>query len=194
MITIIAIGILSTIQYQFNATAGMLFATISALGIVGGICSRGSDKRTDNSVSETYVPAVEEPRAHLSTLPIETIEGIGPKYGAMLRKKGIDTVAKLVGANAEDIDKICKVGLATANRWIAMSEFCWLDSISEEDAEAIVYAGGIMDLDELAEANPQELLDEIKNSVDLGHVLVPQGYEFTIEMVQSWIDEAKKQS
>ncbi len=190
VITIIALGIISAIQ--FNASAGMFVASISALGIVGGICSRGSEK-SDKSMDETYVPAVEEPKAHLTSLPIETIEGIGPKYGEMLRKKGIDTVAKLVVASAEDIDKICKVGLAVANRWIAMSEFCWLDSVSEEDAEAIVYAGGIMDIDELAEANPQTLLDEIKNSVELGHVSVPEGYEFTIEMVQSWIEEAKKQ-
>ena len=75
-----------------------------------------------------------------------------------------------------------------------MAEFCWLDSVSEEDAEAIVYAGGILDLDELAEANPQELLDEILTSVELGHVLVPKGYDFTIEMVQSWIAEAKEKS
>ncbi len=192
MITIIALSIISAIQYQFNASAGMFIASISVLGIVGGICNRGSEK-SNKSTDETYVPAVEEPRAHLTSLPIETIEGIGPKYGEMLRKKGIDTVAKLVIASAEEIDKICKVGLAVAGRWIAMSEFCWLDSVSEEDAEAIVYAGGIMDIDELAEANPQALLDEIKNSVELGHVSVPEGYEFTIQMVQSWIEEAKKQ-
>jgi hypothetical protein len=63
----------------------------------------------------------------------------------------------------------------------------WLDSVSEEDAEAIVYAGGIMDLDELAEADPNELLEEIVNSVDLGHVRVPENYTFNIEMVKKWV-------
>jgi hypothetical protein len=73
-----------------------------------------------------------------------------------------------------------------------MSQFCWLDSVSEEDAEAIVYAGGIMDLDELAEADPKELLEEIVNSVDLGHVRVPENYTFNIEMVKKWVAEAKE--
>lgn len=182
-----------------KATVDSTIFLVSAIVIVGGICSGRSSSQTSPTDSagnerETYVPAVEEPRAELEVLPIETIEGIGPKYGEMLRKKGIDTVAKLVTAKAEDIEKICGVGTAVANRWIAMSEFCWLDSVSEEDAEAIVYGGGILDLHELAEADPQELLDEVINSVELGHVLIPQGYEFTLEMVQKWIAEAKERN
>ncbi|MHA1637642.1 MAG: DUF4332 domain-containing protein [Candidatus Thorarchaeota archaeon] len=172
---------------------------VSAIAIVGGICSGKSDTQSSLMDSpederETYVPAVEEPRAELENLPIETIEGIGPKYGEMLRKKGIATVAKLVTAKAEDIEKICGVGTAVANRWIAMAEFCWLDSVSEEDAEAIVYGGGILDLHELAKADPQELFEEILTSVELGHVLIPQGYEFTLEMTQKWIAEAKERN
>jgi hypothetical protein len=170
----------------------LLAATI----IVGGFCNRGekveSPRQDDDPMIETYVPAVEEPRAELKELPIETVEGIGTKYGEMLRNAGIDTVSKLLTSKADEVAKICGVGEDVANRWLAMSQFCWLDSVSEEDAEAIVYAGGIMDLDELAEADPKELLEEIVNSVDLGHVRVPENYTFNIEMVKKWVAEAKE--
>jgi len=183
----------------FNAAVDTTIFLVSAIALIGGICSRGAKTESDvqdsfSSQRETYVPAVEEPRAELEDLPIETIEGIGPKYGEMLRKKGIDTVAKLVTAKAEDIEKICRVATAVANRWIAMAEFCWLDSVSEEDAEAIVYGGGILDIVELAAADPQDLLEEVRNSVELGHVEIPQGYEFTLEMVQKWVAEAKERT
>ncbi len=160
---------------------------ISGLAI-GSICSRG--KKED--LAETYVPQVEEPRAELEELPIETLEGIGPKYGEKLRAKGIDTVAKLVVTPAIEVAKICGVGDGIAQRWIGMGKFCWLESVSEEDAEAIVYGGGIMGMDELAIANAEELLKEIETSVRLDHVKIPQGYTFTLDMVKSWIAEAKE--
>ncbi len=160
----------------------------SILVILGGICSRGSKATTDE---EVYVPEVEEPRAELKDLPIETIEGIGEKYGSLLREEGIETVAELLITPPERIAEICDVGEAHAQRWVAMSRFCWLDSISEEDAEAIVYGGGILDLSELSEANAEALLEEINSAVSLGHVRVPEGYEFTLDMIKRWIDEAK---
>ena len=162
----------------------------SILVIVGGICSRGSKDTTDDA-SETYVPAVEEPRAELKELPIETIEGIGEKYGQLLRDEGIETVAELLITPPERVAAICDVGEAVAQRWVAMSRFCWLESISEEDAEAIVYGGGILDLSELAKVKADILLEEIESAVSLGHVRVPEGYEFTLDMVKSWIEEAK---
>lgn len=198
-VTLAIFTVIIIISLFLKAAVDTTIFFVSAIALIGGICSRGAKTESDvqdsfSSERETYVPAVEEPRAELEALPIETIEGIGPKYGEMLRKKGIDTVAKLVTTKAEDIEKICGVGTAVANRWIAMSEFCWLETVSEEDAEAIVYGGGILDLVELAAADPKELLDEVVTSVELGHVQIPQGYEFTLEMVQKWIAEAKERS
>ena len=162
----------------------------SILVIIGGICSRSTKETTDDT-SETYVPEVEEPRAELKELPIETIEGIGEKYGSKLRAEGIETVAELLITSPSRIAEICDVSEAHAQRWIAMSRFCWLDSISEEDAEAIVYGGGVLDLGELAEAKAEVLLDEINSAVSLGHVRIPEGYEFTLDMVKDWIKEAR---
>jgi hypothetical protein len=164
---------------------------LSIIATIGGICSRKPKDESSDDILETYVPAVEEPRAELKELPIETIEGIGPKYGSLLREAGIETVAELMISLPARVAEICSVDEAHAQRWVAMSRFCWLDSISEEDAEAIVYGGGILGLDELAESNPSELLEEIKNAVLRDLVQIPKGYTFTLDMVKSWIDEAK---
>ncbi|TXT55292.1 MAG: hypothetical protein BAJATHORv1_40203 [Candidatus Thorarchaeota archaeon] len=185
-----------------NLTGLFTVIMFSATGLIGVVCSKDSTagevvesravaKKKVTPVEE-YVPEVEIPDAVLETLPIETIEGIGKAYGEDLRNAGIKTVHDLLKADAEKVAKICGVGEDIASRWIAMSRFAWLKSVSEEDAEAIVYGGGILGLGELAIANAQELLEDIQRAVELGHVKVPEGYTFTLDMVEKWIDEAKK--
>jgi hypothetical protein len=140
---------------------------------------------------EKYVPEVEEPKAALSELPIETIEGIGATYGNELRAAGIATVEDLLGADPENIANTCDVGIEVAEKWIAMGRFTWLDTVSEEDAEAIVAVSEVKTLEDLSQADAVELLEKIKAAIAAGHVRIPSGYEFTLESVKKWIDEAK---
>jgi hypothetical protein len=140
---------------------------------------------------EKYVPEVEEPRAALTDLPIETIEGIGKTYGLELRTAGIVTVEDLLSADPENVAKICDVGVEVAEKWIAMGRFTWLDTVSEEDAEAIVAVSDIQTLEDLAQAEPIDLLEKIKAAIATDRVRVPAGYIFTLEMVRKWINEAK---
>ena len=141
--------------------------------------------------AELHVPAVEKPAAPLSDLPIETIEGIGSVYGKELRDAGIPTVAEMIVADAEEVAKICDVNVEQAERWIAMSRFSWLDTVSEEDAEAIVFATGMDDLKSLSEASAEGLYQKITDALAEGDVRVPAGYKFSVEQIQKWIDEAK---
>lgn len=141
--------------------------------------------------AEVHTPEVVKPVVSLNELPIETIEGIGEKYGAMLRSKGIDSVDDLINADPVKIAEITDVGLSVAKRWIAMSRFAWLDGISEEDAEAIVFGTGIKTVKELARADPAELLRKIKTAVKSGDVRIPAGYEFTIEKAEQWVESAR---
>ncbi|MBN2230512.1 MAG: DUF4332 domain-containing protein [Candidatus Thorarchaeota archaeon] len=140
---------------------------------------------------EEYVPAVERPAAAPSDLPVETIEGIGPVYGKLLREAGVETVADMLAVDSEKIAEICDVNVDQAERWLAMSRFAWLDAISEEDAEAIVFAGKIAELEELAAANADELYRKIQSAINEGDVRVPAGYTFSVVKIQKWIDEAK---
>ncbi|MHA2423264.1 MAG: DUF4332 domain-containing protein [Candidatus Thorarchaeota archaeon] len=141
---------------------------------------------------EEYVPEVVEPTVAISELPIETIEGIGEIYGKLLRDAGIDTVADLSSANATRVAEVCDVGEEQAERWIAMSHFAWLNEISEEDAEAIVFATGITTLKDLAKADASDVLGKVEKGIKIGKVRVPEGYEVNLEKVKSWIKAAGK--
>jgi len=142
--------------------------------------------------AEVYVPEVIRPTVEPSKLPIETIEGIGPVYGKLLRHAGFPTVADMVAVDADRIAEICDVNVEQAERWIAMSRFAWLDEISEEDAEAIVFATGITDLEALASASADDVFAKVKSALANGDVRVPAGYVITLEKVRTWIDAAKK--
>ncbi|MFW9926653.1 MAG: DUF4332 domain-containing protein [Candidatus Thorarchaeota archaeon] len=141
---------------------------------------------------EEYVPEVEAPAAKLTKLPIETIEGIGDVYGKELKNAGIATVADLMVADADKVAEITDVKREQAERWIAMSRFAWLDEVSEEDAEAIVFATGITDLKSLAGASADDIYNKIQSALDEGNVRVPAGYKFTRDTIQTWIDAAKR--
>jgi predicted flap endonuclease-1-like 5' DNA nuclease len=147
--------------------------------------------KPDDKHAERHTPEVVLPKVSLKELPIETIEGIGEKYGKMLRAKGIDSVDDLINADPVRIAEITDVGLSVSKRWIAMSRFAWLDDVSEEDAEAIVFATGIKTVKALARADPADLLDKIKKAVASGDVRIPAGYEFTIEMAEKWVESAR---
>ncbi|MDH4213012.1 MAG: DUF4332 domain-containing protein [Candidatus Thorarchaeota archaeon] len=153
--------------------------------------AKASAKPSDEH-AEVYMPEVVKPTIEPSKLPIETIEGIGPVYGKLLRDAGFPTVADMIAVDAERIAEICDVNIEHAEKWIAMSRFAWLDEISEEDAEAIVFATGITDLESLANADADDVLAKIGKALADGDVRVPSGYVITIEKVRKWIDSARK--
>ncbi|MFW9846148.1 MAG: DUF4332 domain-containing protein [Candidatus Thorarchaeota archaeon] len=176
----------------------LLFAPV----ILGVVCSSKSKPAAGEVISsaktvkeeqdsEEYVPEVEEPKAKLVDLPIETIEGIGKIYGEKLRAAGISSVEDLLATGTLQVSKICGVSQEVAAKWQAMSRFCWLDGISEEDSEAIV-AIGITQYGDLANADPGEILSKVTSAVADGTVEVPEGYEFTYAMVEQWIASVKK--
>jgi predicted flap endonuclease-1-like 5' DNA nuclease len=142
--------------------------------------------------AEEYVPEVEAPAAELSKLPIETIEGIGEVYGKELKAAGIATVADLMVADVDKVAEVTDVNVEQAERWIAMSRFAWLDEVSEEDAEAIVFATGIQDLKSLAASSAEDIYNKIQTALDEGDVRVPAGYTFSKNQIQTWIDAAKR--
>ena len=150
-----------------------------------------SKLKQDEKHAEVHTPEVVQPKVSLTELPIETIEGIGDKYGAMLRKKGIDSVDDLINADPVRIAEITDVATSVAKRWIAMSRFAWLDGVSEEDAEAIVFGTGIKTVKALSRADPAKMLEKIKEAVDSGDVRIPAGYKFTIEMAEKWVESAR---
>ena len=202
LIAIIIILVISAILIWSILELGT-YILLAIAAILAVLCYFQSIKQSEPSTFDTkivdtsepeieqYVPEVEKPKAALSELPIETIEGIGKIYGEELRAAGINTVEDLLAADPENIAKLCDVSIEVAEKWIAMGRFTWLDTISEEDAEAIVAVSEIQTLEDLSQADAIELLEKIKSAIAAGHVRIPANYKFTLEMVQSWINEAK---
>lgn len=158
------------------------------------LCFRiGKDMTASSSGDvEVYTPEVEEPRVFLRELPIETIEGIGEVYGRKLSAEGITTVQDLLETEPERIAEICDVGADKVEKWVAMARFAWLEGVSEEDAEAIVLGTDIKEIIDLANADPNEVLEQVKSAVERGDVRVPAGYQFTLDMVKKWIESARR--
>ncbi len=202
----IALFIIAALWITIDITVSMIVGGLAVILLYYALLSPGSkttkavttpkvsiDKpisEDTESIEEVHVPEVIEPDVILQNLPIETIEGIGNVYGSKLKKEGIHTVQDLVKSNPGRISEICDVEENRASLWISMGRFAGLESISEEDAEAIVVATTIDSLSKLSRADPEEVLRVINNAVKDGHVEIPKDYEFTLDKVQRWIDEA----
>ncbi|MFW9770241.1 MAG: DUF4332 domain-containing protein [Candidatus Thorarchaeota archaeon] len=192
----------TTISYVVFGVAALLFVYACIMDVADEFETPEKPKPKPRAVpepeseeeehAEEYVPAVEAPAAKLSKLPIETIEGIGEIYGKELKAAGIATVADLMVADVDKVAEVTDVNKAQAERWIAMSRFAWLDEVSEEDAEAIVFATGISDLKSLAGASADDIYEKIQTALDEGDVRVPAGYKFSKHQIQTWIDAAKR--
>ncbi|MHA2025028.1 MAG: DUF4332 domain-containing protein [Candidatus Thorarchaeota archaeon] len=190
----------TTISYVVFGVAALLFVYACIMDVADEFESVDRPKPKPKPVpepepeehAEEYVPAVEVPAAEISKLPIETIEGIGEVYGKELTAAGIATVADLMVTDADRVAEVTDVNKEQAERWIAMSRFAWMDEVSEEDAEAIVFATGITDLKTLGEASAEDIFAKIQVALDEGDVRVPAGYKFSKDQIQTWIDAAKK--
>ncbi len=214
-IGLLVLGVLATVLFVAGSPVAAVFLGLTVVWVIIGIYflwyrERGGaaqaaprataagvpsadtipESPASGDTTEVYVPEVVKPRAFLSELPVETIEGIGTAYGMELRNAGIVTVDDLLAAEPERVAEICGVSVKMAERWISMSRFTWMEEVSEEDAEALV-AVGMTELKELAAADPYDLFDRIRGAVDRGEVQVPEGYEISVEAVQKWIEAAK---
>ena len=196
---IAALCLLTFALLALQGRDGTLVALI-LVPFVGVVC--GSAKGAGEVVSsrktaavqpsaESYVPEVEIPDAELEELPVDTLEGLEPAHVKALRKEGIETLQDLLERQADELAKICGVEQDRAQLWIATARFAWLKSVSEEDAEAIVYGGGMIGLEELAAADPKTLFDNISQAIELGHVKMPKGYKITLKNVEKWVNEAR---
>ncbi len=121
------------------------------------------------------------------------IEGIGPKFAAMLKNAGIE--------DQNDLLHVCssrrgRLRLAEQTgishklilKWTNQADLARVNGISEEYAELLEKAG-VDSIPELAHRNPEHLYSELKEKNEVSHLVrctpgLPQ--------VVTWIEEAKK--
>lgn len=125
-------------------------------------------------------------------MKIEDIEGIGPKYGKILRENGIDSPAKLLATGAtskgrKELEQ--KTGLSHTNvlRWVNLADLCRIKGVSTQYSE-LLEAAGVDSVKELRNRNAENLtmkMKEINTQRKLVRAL-PNG-----KKVAQWIDHAK---
>ncbi|MEM2081074.1 MAG: helix-hairpin-helix domain-containing protein [Candidatus Bathyarchaeia archaeon] len=70
------------------------------------------------AVQEPAAPVVEAPAATTVTLELTEVKGIGEKRAAQLKTLGINNVAELAKASAEDIASKLQISSKIAQKWI----------------------------------------------------------------------------
>jgi len=126
------------------------------------------------------------------SMKIEDIEGIGPKYGQILRENGINSPARLLVAGAtpqgrKDIET--KTGLSHSHvlRWVNLADLCRMKGISTQYSE-LLEAAGVDTVKELRNRNAENLATKMKeiNAEKKLVRAVPSG-----KLVVDWVEQAK---
>jgi predicted flap endonuclease-1-like 5' DNA nuclease len=126
-------------------------------------------------------------------MKIEDIEGIGPKFGELLRNQGITSPQKL-------LDQACtrkgrqalaeKAGIDDGRilKWVNLCDLCRISGISTQYSE-LLEAAGVDTVKELRNRNAENLAEKMKE-INASKKLVRQTP--SLKSVLSWVDQAKK--
>ncbi|MBL7481328.1 DUF4332 domain-containing protein [Legionella bononiensis] len=121
------------------------------------------------------------------------IEGIGPKFAAMLKQAGIEDQEELLRTCSSRRGRL-KLAEQTGIshklilKWTNQADLARVDGISEEFAELLEKAG-VDSIPELAHRNPEHLYSVLKEKNEVSHLVrhIPG-----LPQVMNWIEEAKK--
>lgn len=121
------------------------------------------------------------------------IEGIGPKFAAMLKQAGIENQEELLHVCSSRRGRLMladKTGIShkLILKWTNQADLARVNGISEEYAELLEKAG-VDSIPELAHRNPEHLYSELKEKNEVSHLVrhVP-----ALPQVVNWVEEAKK--
>ena len=127
------------------------------------------------------------------SMKIEAIEGIGPKFGEMLREQGVSSPAKLLAQGAtrkgrESLAAKCGIDGGRILKWVNLCDLCRISGISTQYSE-LLEAAGVDTVKELRNRNAENLAEKMQE-VNSAKKLVRQAPG--LKSVQSWVDQAKK--
>lgn len=120
---------------------------------------------------------------------VEKIEGIGPEYTEKLLKLGIEDTRALWQANPRELTEAIDVSRKRVDRWRSMSELMAISGIGPQYAELLTRSG-IGSIEDLADADPEELLEGIQAKQKKLQVRI-QGNIVKRPRVEGWIEDAK---
>jgi predicted flap endonuclease-1-like 5' DNA nuclease len=124
---------------------------------------------------------------------LKTIEGVGPKYAADLKRAGVSTAEALLVKGAtpkgrEEIAEASGISGKLVLEWVNHVDLFRVKGVGEEYADLLEEAG-VDTVVELAQRKAENLLEKM-TEVNAHKKLVRQLP--TLPKVISWIDQAKK--
>lgn len=127
------------------------------------------------------------------SMKIEDIEGIGPKFGGMLREQGITSPAKLLAQGAtrkgrQALAEKCGIDDGRILKWVNCCDLCRISGVSTQYSE-LLEAAGVDTVKELRNRNVENLVVKMRE-VNAAKKLVRQVPN--VKNVESWVAQAKK--
>lgn len=127
------------------------------------------------------------------SMKIEDIEGIGPKFGELLRNEGVTTAEKLLVVAAtrkgrQELSAKTNIDDSRILKWVNCCDLCRISGISTQYSE-LLEAAGVDTVKELRNRNAENLAEKILE-VNTTKKLVRQTPN--LKNVQSWVDQAKE--
>ncbi len=120
------------------------------------------------------------------------IEGIGPKYAAILHEVGITTVAQLLKAGAEpksreELAEKTEISKTLILEWVNHSDLYRIKGVAEEYSDLLEEAG-VDTVVELATRNPENLFKKIMETNEAKKLVRRPPSQ---KMVENWVHQAK---
>lgn len=128
---------------------------------------------------------------------IETLEGIGPQTGELLRGYGVATIGDFLRklhtpASREDAAKELNILVKPLHDWASMADLLRVEGITHQYAE-LAYMVGITTVSQLANSNADELVVEMEAVNNAGKQLIAPNVPSADEVLD-WIARARGMS
>ena len=124
--------------------------------------------------------------------PIEQIEGIGPTFGASLRKAGVNTVEELLEAacnkkGRQELANKTEITEARLLRCVNMADLFRINGVSSQYSE-LLEGAGVDTVKELQHRNAENLtakMNEVNTEKNVGRQTP------SVKVVATWVEQAK---
>ncbi len=123
---------------------------------------------------------------------IQSVEGIGPKFGEILKEAGVSTTDKLLEAacskkGRKELSEKTSLSESNILKWVNMCDLFRIKGVAGQFAE-LLEGSGVDTVKELRNRNAENLADKMAEVNEQKHICkVSPG----VSVVSDWIDQAK---
>ncbi|HET7324867.1 MAG TPA: helix-hairpin-helix domain-containing protein, partial [Halococcus sp.] len=93
-------------------------AGADAAGSTGSMTEETNESISATEDAEAVGPTGEEPTGETDDHAVDVLKGIGPSYGEQLESAGVETIADLAAADAEELTAELDISESRIERWV----------------------------------------------------------------------------